>query len=107
MKGLEPSLFSISATANPAKTSTTFVINHDRVGCKMDIKIEVFDASGRQQWQHTETGVTSNGAHTVSWDLTSNSGTRLSTGVYLYRVGISSEGSGYTQQTKKLIILKQ
>ncbi len=107
VKGLEPSLFSISATANPAKTSTTFVINHDRVGCKMDIKIEVFDASGRQQWQHTETGVTSNGAHTVNWDLTSNSGTRLSTGVYLYRVGISSEGSGYTQQTKKLIILKQ
>ncbi len=107
VEGLEPNLFSVSTTNNPARTNTTFVINHDRMASNMDVKIEVFDGSGRLLWNHAESGVPSSGAYTVNWNLTTNSGTPLRTGVYLYRVGISSDGSKYAQKTQKLIILKQ
>ena len=30
VKGLEPSIFSIDCTKNPAKTETTFIVTHDR-----------------------------------------------------------------------------
>ena len=43
----------------------------------------------------------------VPWDLTSNKGFALKTGVYLYRVLISAEGGKQVSKTKKLIILKQ
>ena len=105
VKGLEPSIFSIDCTKNPAKTETTFIVTHDRTGSQVDIEIDVFDTSGRQLWTHKETGVSSSQASTVTWDLTTTGGHRLSTGVYLYRVRLSSEGSSQASKAKKLIIL--
>ena len=106
VKGLSPALFDVGVTANPAKTSTTFIISHDRTESDMDVVVEVFDSSGRQHWRHSESGVPTSGSYTVSWDLTSDSGTPLGTGVYLYRVKVASDGSSYTSKVKKLIIIK-
>ena len=106
MKALSPALFDVGVTANPAKTSTTFIISHDRTESDMDVVVEVFDSSGRQHWRHSESGVPTSGSYTVSWDLTSDSGTPLGTGVYLYRVKVASDGSSYTSKVKKLIIIK-
>lgn len=107
VEGLEPSLFDVSLTANPASTSTTFIISHDRTGSAMNVRIDVFDASGRALWSHQEKGVNTGGAYTVTWNLNSNAGMPVHTGVYLYRVGISSDGSDYVEKTKKLIIFRQ
>lgn len=52
------------------------------------------------------TGAYRDSVYTVSWDLTSDSGTPLGTGVYLYRVKVASDGSSYTSKVKKLIIIK-
>ena len=106
VKALSPALFDVGVTANPAKTSTTFIISHDRTESDMDVVVEVFDSSGRQHWRHSESGVPTSGSYTVSWDLTSDSGTPLGTGVYLYRVKVASDGSSYTSKVKKLIIIK-
>lgn len=105
VQGLAPSLFSVSCTSNPATSSTTFIISHDRTGSDMDVKIEVFDVSGRLLWKHEETGVSTSGAYTVDWDLTTDTGARLQTGVYLYRVSIASDGSSQTSKAKKLIVI--
>ena len=106
VKALSPALFDVGVTANPAKTSTTFIISHDRTESDMDVVVEVFDSSGRQHWRHSESGVPTSGSYTVSWDLTSDSGTPLGTGVYLYRVKVASDGSSYTSKVKKLIIIE-
>jgi hypothetical protein len=108
VKGLEPSIFSIDCTKNPATTETTFIVTHDRTGSQVDIDIDVFDTSGRQLWHHTETasGGSPDGANTVTWDLTTTGGHRLSTGVYLYRVRLSSDGSSQASKAKKLIIIR-
>ena len=103
--GLEPQLFSVSCTNNPARTNTTFIINHDRNGGLIDCEIDIFDLSGRSLWHHQESGVSTGNAYTVDWNLTSDGGERLQTGVYLYRVRISSDGSSKVSKAHKLIVV--
>ncbi len=106
VKSLQPNCFSVECTRNPARYSTSFVINHDRTGSQMDVELEVYDASGRLLWKKHETGVPTDNTYTLSWDLTANSGSKLQTGVYLYRVLISTDGSKRASKAQKLIILK-
>lgn len=102
---LEPNLFKVSLSNNPATTATTFIINHDRTGSDMDVQIEVFDMSGRILWKHSETAVPTSSVYTVTWDLCVDGGSRLRTGVYLYRVKIASEGSSQVSKSHKLIVI--
>jgi hypothetical protein len=104
-RGLQPDIYSGSCTNNPAMTETTFIVTHNRTGSNVDVGIDVFDMSGRMLWQYDESGVSTGSAYTVSWDLTVDGGRRLQTGVYLYRVRMSSDGSSYTSKAKKLIII--
>ncbi len=105
VKGLEPRFFDVECTRNPASTTTSFRILHDRTGSNMDIVLDVFDISGRHLWSYSEGGVSVDNSYTVDWDLTVDGGRRLQTGVYLYRLRISSDGSTYASKAKKLIIL--
>ena len=103
----QPTLSNVICTKNPATTSTSFVISHDRAGSEVDVELEVFDTSGRLLWRKSETGIPTDHTYTIDWDLTTGSGSRLKTGVYLYRVLISNNGSSKASQAKKLIILGQ
>ncbi len=106
VNGLAPSIADISCTQNPARTSTTFIITHDRAGSDIDVIIDVMDTAGRILWSYTGQNTAESGTSTVDWNLTDNSGRELQTGVYLYRARIACDGSKYTSKTKKLIILK-
>lgn len=103
----QPSMGNVVCTKNPATTSTSFVITHDRTGSEMDVELEIFDTSGRKLWGKTETGIPTDNTYSIDWDLTTGNGSRLRTGIYLYRVLISSNGSSQASQAKKLIILGQ
>ena len=105
VKGLEPKLFSVSCTENPARTGTTFIVNHDRTGSTMDVRLDIFDASGRQLWSHDDSGIATDGAYTYTWDLTVDGGHRLQTGVYLYRVSVSCDGSKQVSKAHKLVVI--
>ena len=105
VKGLQPEIASVSCTNNPATTSTTFIVTHNFMGSQVDLVIDVFDMSGRLLWQHSESGVSSSNAYTVSWDLTVDGGARLQTGVYLYRVRLSSDGGSQVTKAKKLVVI--
>ena len=107
VRGLEPNCYSVECTKNPARISTSFVINHDRTGSEMDVVLEVFDTSGRLLWAKQETGVSTDNTYTLDWDLTTSSGSRLQTGVYLYRVLVSTDGSSKASKAQKLIILNR
>ena len=107
VKGLDPQLVSVDCSPNPAKTNTTFRIVHDRTGCEMNVKVDIFDTSGRHLWTYSENGVPTNQVYTLNWDLTTDGGRRLNTGLYLYRVSISSDGSNYSSKAQKLIILNK
>lgn len=103
--GLQPKLFSVSTTNNPARDNTTFIITHDRAGQQVDVIIDVFDMAGRILWTHEATGVSTSNSYTVNWDLTASNGGKLQTGVYLYRVRLASGGSSEASKAKKLVVL--
>ena len=105
VRGLEPTLFSVNCTQNPARDATTFIISHDRTGSTVDVTLDVFDTSGRQLWHHRESGVSTDSTYTLPWDLTVDGGQRLQTGVYLYRVSVASDGSKNVSKAKKLIVI--
>ena len=102
--GLEPLFLDVDCTPNLARIQTTFHLIHDRIGTQMDVKLDVYDTSGRHLWTHAENGVSSDNTLTFNWDLTVDGGRRLHTGLYLYKISISTEGSTYASKTKKLII---
>lgn len=105
VRGLTPKLFNVGVTKNPASTSTTFIINHNRMGTTMDVDIDVFDASGRLLWTRHESGVSTDGAYTSTWNLCTDSGQQLQTGVYLYRVRVACEGSSQASKANKLVVI--
>lgn len=105
VRGLTPKLFNVGVTKNPASTSTTFIINHDRMGTTMDVDIDVFDASGRLLWTRHESGVSTDGAYTSTWNLCTDNGQQLQTGVYLYRVRVACEGSSQASKANKLVVI--
>jgi len=104
VESLQPVFFDVECTRNPAQTTTSFRVIHDRTGSEMDVVLDIYDMSGRHLWQHAETAVPTDNTYLIDWDLTSGS-SRVSTGVYLYRVRISSNGSSYASKAKKLIVL--
>ncbi len=104
VKSLKPTIYSVDVTKNPASASTTFIVSHSLAGCPVDVTIDVFDMSGRQLWTYRESG-TQVGSYSVDWDLTTNSGQRLQTGVYLYRIRLASDGSQMATKAKKLIVI--
>lgn len=105
VKGLQPTLYNIGVSHNPASTTTTFIISHNFGGSLMDITIDVFDLSGRLLWSHCGKGVSANnGAYTYEWDLTQENGGKLATGVYLYRARVASDGSSSASKAKKLVV---
>ena len=107
VKGTEPSLIAVDCSPNPATTTTTFRITHDRANSEMDVTIDIYDISGRHLWTHNESGTYSGNTLNITWDLTTDGGRSMHTGVYLYRVQLSSEGSSYVSKAKKLIILRK
>ncbi|MCD8318959.1 MAG: type IX secretion system sortase PorU [Paraprevotella sp.] len=99
-----PELINVACTDNPARTQTTFMIHYDRPGITCDFTIEVFEFSGRKLWTHEEEGLSSDGVYPVTWNLTTSAGMPLSTGVYLYRVSVSTPDSKAVSRANKIII---
>ena len=100
----EPGSITIDCKRNPSSNYATFVITHDRVGTQLDVQLDLYDASGRQLWRHKESGVSSGNVYTMDWDLSISGGRPLMTGVYIYRISVSSEGGSEVSQAKKMII---
>lgn len=97
-------LLDLTASVNPAKTQTSFLLTYDRPGSDCQFTLEVFDFAGRLLWTHTETGSNANGFYAVPWNLTTGGGFPLGSGIYLYRARVSCGDSEEVTKTQKLII---
>lgn len=106
VKGLKPTIYNVSATRNPASTSTTFIINHSFSGSNVDIILDVYDLNGRLLWTHSENTPTISGSCSVEWNLVQNNGYCVPTGVYLYRARVSCDGSGMASKARKLVVVR-
>ena len=105
VKGLSPDVANISVLKN-TNGHTTFLVTHNRIGSELDIELDIYDGSGRLLYKRTETGIATSNYYTIDWDQTIDSGSRLQTGVYIFRVLISCDGSTQASAAKKLVIVK-
>ena len=102
---IQPNIVDVYATNNPARESTTFVVAHNFCGADLDLVIEIMDSSGRLLWSTSESGTATTNTIAYKWDLSTDSGAKLNTGIYLYRIKLSSNGSSYASKTQKLLII--
>ncbi len=65
-----------------------------------DVTLDVFNVLG-QKVRTLFSGSMAVGPHSVEWDATSESGERIASGIYLYRLQVGAES-----QTRKMIFLK-
>ena len=102
ISGLNPVIFAVSNYPNPVKTETRFMVNHDRPETLLSTTVEVFDLSGRKIWSETQPS-----ADNLTWNLISNNGKKVKSGIYLYRVNINTTDSDITSKTNKMVIVEQ
>jgi hypothetical protein len=106
VKGLKPSISELIAAPSPARESVRFLLYHNRPESQMTVGIQVYDMTGRLQWEHVESGSSDLfKAYSVSWNLTNGSGSRVRPGIYLYRAAIRTATSAEATETKKLIVV--
>ena len=101
VKGLTPEILSVETKRNSG--GATFIITHNRPGTDVVIDIEIYDPYGRLLHiiPNTELGGTTS---TLTWDGTTNTGKRMTTGVYIYRVNVACEGSKKASMAGKMVI---
>jgi len=102
VKGLAPVIFSVSSRPNPVKDQVTIVVSHDRPETVLRTTVEVFDITGRKVWSFSQSSI-----NNISWDLITNDGKKLKTGLYLYRVNIKTMNSDITSKADKMLIIEQ
>ncbi len=87
---------------NPVKTGTNIVVLHDRPETVLNTTIEIFDLSGRKIWQFEQSN-----ADNVQWDLRGADGVKVKSGIYFYKVSISTNNSEVYSKTNKMFVLEQ
>lgn len=108
VEGLKPKLYELTASPSPARETVTFYLHHNRPESTVKMTILVYDMTGRLQWKGEGQGVSGYGTPlTMEWNLQNGSGSRLRSGIYIYRAAISTDNSKEATDAKKLIILAQ
>lgn len=102
--GLAMNILKLTASKNPARTQTQFLLTYDRPGSVCQFTVEVFDFMGRLLWSHSESGSNDTGFYAIPWDLTTGSGFPLGSGIYLYRARVTCDKSEEATAAQKLII---
>jgi serine protease AprX len=87
---------------NPFNPATTIVYSLPNAG---PVTLRVYNVLG-QEVRTLVDETQARGEHTSLWDGTNKSGSRVATGVYLYRLEFSSDGGGTTVLSKKMVLVK-
>ena len=104
-KSIQPNIVDVYATNNPARESTTFVVAHNFCGAELNLEIDIMDTSGRLLWSTSTTETATTNTLPYKWDLRTDSGAKLNTGIYLYRIKLSSNGRSYASKTQKILVI--
>ena len=104
VRGLSPSIIQMVTMPNPARDYATFTLMHDRPENEVTVTLEVFDFSGRIIWNHSEQVVSADNTYSYTWNLRSSSGQPLASGIYLYRIVVSSPTGQSTSKAQKILI---
>ena len=103
--GLKPDLYDVYTTANPASVEAQFYLKHNRPDALITVTVSIYDISGKEVWNHTETGKSDFfTSFPITWNLTDNAGRRVNRGIYVYRASISTDGVNEATKSKKIAV---
>lgn len=95
----------VTATQNPAFTSTSFVTSFEGLtDIDSQVVLEVYNAQGILLWQQTQNIAAGGSGCVTHWNLIDSRSRRLDAGVYLYRAVITNAQGTKETPTQKLII---
>lgn len=106
-KDLPMQITDIQCSQSPAVSTTTFALLHNHPGATVDVEITVLNLSGMPVWNYKDQVTSSSHCYYVDWNLETNSGQRLSPGLYLFRAKMTAEGVTSTTKTRKIVVLAQ
>jgi hypothetical protein len=91
---------------NPFTESTSFVLEHNRPGLRVDITIDIFGSDGRFIKKIiSDQETTGYRLEPILWDGVDNRGNRITRGIYIYKVTIKTEGGESSSQSGRMVIL--
>ncbi len=95
----------ITATQNPATTSTHFIAHFPHITSEgASLTFEVYDSTGRKVWNTTRSLPEGANSYDLPWNLCTNEGASVPDGIYLFRALLNSS-KGITEiPAQKLII---
>lgn len=89
-----PKIFDVYTDSNPVSVEANFYVVHNRPDAMLNVKIEVFDLSGRRMWESTTRGRADMYISApVKWDLTGYNGAKVPIGIYVYKVTVSGDAT--------------
>lgn len=92
---------------NPMVTGTNFAFEHNKAGETLFVEVKIFNASGQLVKTISETIETSGyRVENLHWDGTSDNGTELDNGIYVYKVIVRTAANEVTDDFEKLVILR-
>ena len=92
---------------NPFSNTTTFVFDHNHPDETLDAKITIYNVAGGLVKNIEQTFIPEGSrTNTLTWDGTDNNGARLPSGVYVYRLNISTEKGFRSSAYQKLVIVR-
>jgi len=92
---------------NPFSNTTHFVFEHNHPDEEIDVKINIY-SSGGSLVKSIQQQFTPSGSRTadLTWDGTDNSGARLPSGMYVYRIMLTTEKGYRSTAYQKLVIVR-
>ena len=102
---VSPKLFDVFSSPNPADNNTNFCISHNILDKDFDVKIEIYDLSGKIRHEINEKiSATSSNLTCISWDCKNKNGLAFKPGVYVYTVTINTDKIRKTHYSNKILI---
>jgi len=92
---------------NPFSNTTHFVFEHNQPFEQLDVQIEIYNVGGALV-KKIENSLLTTDSRTadITWDGTDMNGNRLPSGVYVYRLLISTEQGYKSSAYQKLVIVR-
>lgn len=92
---------------NPFSNETSFIFDHNQANVSLNFEIQIFGMDG-QKVRTLRKSIYTNGFNSgpIRWDGTSDSGSKLDPGIYIYRIILEDQVINFSGQVNKLILIR-
>jgi flagellar hook assembly protein FlgD len=92
---------------NPFKESTQFIFNHNQAYPALEVTIDIYDLMGNKAAQLIQKNSNEGfQIEPITWYGTSNNGSKLANGIYIYKATINTIEGIKTSKSSKLMIFR-